>query len=312
MPIPAVPVAPAPPQRGYEPGTLFGDQTCVLDDSQGSGNVIVFGQADENRTAWRVTNLVGWDSPDIPETAESRTGADGAWDTDNFYGGRQVTIEGLIEAPSQELKDAAKRKLAASVPARGRLVAFTVNETTPMQITGRRSGRLLMGDLTDTVVQFSVNLFAPDPRKYSLNQLIAAALIGDPAPGVPIPLVLPAVIPENPASGEFFTATNDGDYDTPPTIRINGPGANVGIANLTTGDVLRYNVQLGANDELVIDTLVGAAQLNGASYRPPSAGSTVTSRFLLPPGDSQMQFIGARTVAGTSPLLTISWRNAWI
>jgi tail protein len=312
MPIPAVPVPPAPPLRGYAPGTVFGDQTCILDDSQGSGHVLTFGQADADRIAWRVTNLVGWDSADIPETAESRTGADGAWDTDNFYDGRQVTVEGLIEAPSRELKDAAKRKLAAATPARGRLVTFTVNEFVPTQVSARRSGRLLTADLTDTVVQFSINLFAPDPRKYGVDLMDGSALLSELAPGVPIPMVLPLVIPEQPGGGDHFAVRNDGDYETPPLIRIVGPGADVGIANLTTGDVLRYQIELSDGDELVIDTLVGAAQLNGAAYRSPAVGSTVTSRFLIPPGESNMQFVGTRTVADVSPLLMFSWRNAWI
>jgi hypothetical protein len=298
--------------RGYAPGTAFGSQTCVLDDSAGTGNVITFGQADDDRIAWRVTGLSGWDSADIPETAEARTGADGSWDSDNFYAGRQITVDGLIEAPSAELKDAAKRKLAATSPARGRLVTFRVNESIPMQADCRRSGRLMTGDLTDTVVQFSLNLLAPDPRKYGAELETAFASVGEPSPGLPMPLVLPAVIPGFQLAGEFFTVLNEGDYETPPLIRITGPGADLGVANLTTGDILRYDFELATGDELLIDTNTGAAFLNGTTYRSPAAGSTVTARFLFPPGLSHMQFLGQRTVSDTSPLLTVSWRNAWI
>lgn len=297
---------------GFEPGTVFGQQTCVLDDSAGTGKVITFGQADDDRVAWRVTGLTGWDSADIPESAQPRSGADGSWDSDNFYAGRTITVDGLIIAPSAELKDAAKRKLAATSPARGRLVTFRVNEAVAMQADCRRSGRLMMGDLTDVVVQFSLNLLAPDPRKYGIELESAAASVGDPAPGLPIPLNLPAVIPGFQLAGEFFTVLNEGDYETPPTIRIAGPGRNPGVANLTTGDILRYTLTLDVGDELVIDAGTGVALLNGTAYRSPASGSTATARFLLPPGTSHMQFLGQRTVSGTSPLLTISWRNAWI
>lgn len=310
MPIPAVPIPPAPPQRGYEPGTVFTPMLATLDDSQGSGVVITFGMADENRVGWRYTDLPGWDSADLPEGAENKTGADGMWDTDNFYSGRQVGVEGVIHAPSPAALDTAMEQLDAALPPRGRLVTFTVNETVPKQVSGRRSGRLMMTKVTDVVAQFSLSLLARDPRKYGAQQSAAASL-GAPGGGVSIPLTVPLVLPGREPGGEFFSVVNDGKYETPPLIRIVGPGRDLGIANLTTGQSLSYPFELLSGDELVIDTDAGAAQLNGTAYRAPASGSTVTSRFLLPRGTSQMQFLGSRTDAAVTPLLTMTWRPAW-
>jgi hypothetical protein len=312
VPIPAIAPPPPPPQGGYEPGTLFTDQTATLDDSQGSGVIITFGMADENRVGWRYTDLSGWDSPDAAEGAEAKTGADGMWDTSNFYAGRQVGVEGLIDAPTAAALDEAMARLAQALPLRGRLVTFTVNETTPKQISARRSGRLMMSKLTDVVAQVSIAMLAPDPRKYGVDIQSAAGSLGAPGGGVPLPLALPMSLPSREAGGEFFTVENTGTYETPPLIRIVGPGRNLGIANLTTGQSLRYPFELLSGDELVIDTAAGLAQLNGTAYRSPSAGSEVVARFLLPPGTSHMQFLGSRTDADVTPLLTLTWRPAWM
>jgi hypothetical protein len=311
MPIPAVPIPPPPPQRGYEPGTVFTDQTATLDDSQGSGVVITFGMADENRVGWRYTDLPGWDSADLPEGAANKTGADGMWDTDNFYSGRQVGVEGLIQAPTAAALDEAMDRLDQALPPRGRLVTFTVNETVPKQITGRRSGRLMMSKATDVTAQFSLNLLARDPRKYGVAEQSAAGSLGAPGGGASFPLAIPLVLPSREPGGEFFTVENTGTYEAPILARIVGPGRDLGIANLTTGQSLRYPFELLNGDELVVDTEAGAAQLNGTSYRAPSPGSTVTSKFLLPRGTSQMQFLGSRTDADVTPLLTMTWRPAW-
>lgn len=311
MPIPAIPPPSPPPQRGYEPGTVFADQTAVLDDSQGSGVVITFGMADEDRIGWWYTDLTGWDSPDVAENAADRTGADGMWDSDNYYSGRQVGVVGLIQAPDAAALDNAMEGLEQALPVRGRLVTFRVNETTPKQVSARRSGRLMMSKLTDVTTQFSLSMLAPDPRKYGVDEQSAAGSLGAPGGGASIPLAIPLSLPSREAGGEFFDVFNAGTYETPPLIRIVGPGRNLGIANLTSGQSLSYPFELLAGDELVIDTAVGAAQLNGTAYRAPAPGSTVTSRFLLPRGTSQMQFLGSRTEADVTPLLTMTWRPAW-
>lgn len=304
---------PATPPRGYEPGTVFTTQTAVLDDTGpgGSGVLITFGAADKQRVGWRYTALTGWDSPDLPEAAQNKTGADGMWDAANYYSGRQIGLEGLIQAPAPAALDAAMDRLAQALPAR-RLVAFTVNETTPKQAAIRRSGRLMMAKLTDVVAQFSIAMLAPDPRKYGIDTQTATGSLGVPGGGVALPLALPMSVPGRDPGGEFFTATNTGADPTPPLIRIAGPGRDLGIANLTTGQSLRYAFELLPGDELVIDTDAGAAQLNGAAYRSPAPGSTVTSLFLLPPGTSRMRFLGARTDIAVTPLLTASWRAAWM
>lgn len=297
---------------GYEPGTILGGITAVLDDSAGSGTVITFGAADSARVAWRYFNLAGWDSADLGEDAQKRTGADGMWDAPNYYGGRTITFDGLIEAPDAASLQAAKDQLAQALPARGRLVTFTVNTPTPTRVYARRSGRLMLADQTDTVADVSVSMLAPDPRRLADDELSASAAVGALPGGLAFPLALPAVFPAADTSASYFDVVNAGDYEAPVVVRIVGPGRGLGIANLTTGQSLTYAGDLATGDALVVDTGAGTAVLNGTTYRPPAPGSTVTARFLLPPGTSHMQFVGSRTVPDVTPLLTMTWRSAWI
>jgi hypothetical protein len=291
----------------------FTDQAAVLDDSAGSGIVITFGAVDDQGVEWRYTGLTGWDSPDLGETAENRTGADGMWDSTNYFSGRMVAVDGQIKAPTAAALDAAMAQLSRALPARGTTgVSFTVRETPAKQVTGRRSGRLMMDKLTDVVAEFSISLLAPDPRKYLVDAQTALASLGDVGGGVTLPMTLPLILPTRDPGGEYFTAVNAGGYETPPLIRIAGPGRNLGVANLTTGQALVYPFELLTGDELVIDTAVGTATINGTAYRAPSAGSSVVARFLLPPGLNDLQMLGTRTVAGLTPLLTMTWRSAWI
>jgi hypothetical protein len=292
--------------------STFTDQLAVLDDAVGSGAVIPFGATDGEGVEWRYTGLPGWDSPDVAESAENRTGADGMWDALNYAGGRIVTIDGHMKAPTVAALDAAMDRLAGAVPIRGRLITLTVEESTPKQISARRTGRLMTNKLTDVVAEYSVALLAPDARKYQVDQQTVQATLGEVGGGVTLPTSLPLALPARDVGGEFFTATNAGEYDTPPLIRIAGPGRNLGLANLTTGQALIYPFELLTGDELVIDTSSGTASINGTAYRAPSAGSTVVARFLLPPGRNNLQMLGARTVADLSPLLTMTWRSAWI
>jgi hypothetical protein len=297
---------------GYEPGTVLGGITAVLDDSQGSGTVITFGAADAARCGWRFWNLAGWDSPDLAENAQKRTGADGMWDAANYYGGRTITFDGLIDAPDPVTLQAAKDQLAQALPARDRLVIFAVNDPVPTRVLCRRSGRLMVADQTDTVTQFSVSLLALDPRRYSTSEQTAMASIGAAPGGLAFPMSFPLAFPMADISTQFFDVVNEGDYEAPVLARIAGPGHYPGLANLSTGQTLTYPIDLATGDALVVDTGVGAAMLNGTTYVSPIPGSAVTARFLLPPGTSHMQFLGSRTVPDVTPLLTMTWRSAWI
>lgn len=307
MSIPAIEptVTPGEGGSGLAPGTVLADVTAALD-------TITFGVVDEFGVAWRLTgNLDGWDSAGLEEGAENRTAADGAWDVDNYYGSRVITIEGLIIAPDAATREEAAARLSRALPARGRYVAFRVDEAIPKVVFGRRTGRLLCAPTTDLVAEFSAALLALDPRKYGTALRSGAVALPAPGGGLAPPWTPPILLPAREGE-ESAVVINAGGYETPPVIRLTGPGTDLGIANLTTGQVLSFAGDITAGHALVIDVGAGTALLDGTADRSPLPGSALVAEFMLAPGENRLQMLGTRTDVVMSAAAEITWRDAWI
>lgn len=285
--------------------------TALLDDSAVTGVTIPFNSgsaADDYGIDWRMAKLEGWDSPDLDEGADDRAGQDGLWDTENFFGGRTLTVEGVLTAPSYELREAADYRLRQAVP-RNRLVQFTLNETTPKWVYCRRSGRLMVRPVTETISEYSLSLLAPDPRKYGGGLVQATLTVATATGGLAPPWTPPVLIPAQ-VGADTATVTNSGIYDSQPVITIRGPGSGISIINYATGLRLAYDLTLGTSDYLVVDTAAGAALLNGTALRAPATGSCVTSKFVIATGDNLLRILGTLTGA-TAPTATVAFYSAW-
>lgn len=284
--------------------------TATLDDSMVSGVVLPFNTGvDDYGVDWRMQTIDGWDSPDLPEAAEGRPSQDGMWDAENFYAGRTVTINGKLTAPTYADREAAEYRLRQAVP-RNRLVTFTVAETTPKWVSGRRSGRLMVRPLTDTHSEFSINLLAPDPRKYGTTPVTASLSVADGTGGLAPPWTPPVLLPAITTAPNEAVMTNSGIYESPPTITIRGPGSGIAIHNFLTAQHLAYDLTLGASDYLLVDVGSGVGLLNGSALRAPAPGSTVTGQFMMQPGQNLMRIVGTLT-AVTPPSADITFYPAW-
>lgn len=310
MSIPAIePVLELPP-AGLPPGTITSPLTAQLDDSAGSGLVIDLGVVDADRVDWRIqAPLEGWDSPDLTETAEDRSGQDGMWGGPAYFSGRQVTVNGLLTAPDAAGREAAKYRLAR-VLRRDRLIVFRLNEAVPKRIMCRRSGRLLMRDLDDIHAQVSFTLLAFDPRKYGVDLQAYAIALPPPGGGLAPPWTPPVLLPAK-APGGQRTLINEGDEAANPILTFTGPWTDPGVANASTGTRLQYPLTLAAGQTLVVDTEAGSALLGGSDARSPSPGSTVASLFVLEPGPNALQLLGSATDS-IAPTLLVTYRHAWI
>lgn len=311
MSIPAVepPITPGTPVS-LPPGARTSRLTGAIDDSAGSGVVIPLNMVDDAFVDWRMQKLEGWDSPDLEENAENRTGADGAFDADNYYGSRVVTVGGKLTAPTYEEREAAEYRLRQAVPPRGRYIRLRIDETTPKYVTGRRSGRLMISPLTETISEWEIALFAPDPRKYGVDPVQAVLSIAQPAAGLAPPWTPPILLPDRVGGTDTITVTNVGTYETQPLIRVAGPGDSPTIFNLTTGAFLAYDLTLGATDYLLVDCRTGSSLLNGTAPRSPVAG-TVTEEFMLQPGANRLQLRGTATDPTLVMTATVQINPAW-
>jgi hypothetical protein len=312
VPIPAVaqPVAPGTP-TSLPPGSKTSRLSGAIDDSQGSGVVIPLNAVDGNYVDWRMQTLDGWDSADSEENAENRQGDDGAFDANNYYGSRLVTVGGMFSAPTYEEREAAEYRLRQAVPIRGRLVQLRIDETTPKYVTGRRSGRVKITPLTDDKSKWEVTLLCPDPLKYGLVAVAANLSVAAPADGLAPPWTPPITLPARLGGTDTATVTNLGAYKTKPLARIAGPGKSFQLANLTTGLTLLYDLELGLSDFLLIDCHAGVALLNGTAPRAPAPGSAVTSRWVIAPGDNTIQLRGVATDPVLVATASVQFNPAW-
>lgn len=293
------------------PGSQTSKLTGAIDDSAGSGVVIPLNTVDDQSVDWRMQTLDGWDSPDSEENAENKTGADGAFDANNYYSGRLVTVGGMFTAPTYEEREAAEYRLRQALPIRGRLVQLRIDETTPKYVTGRRSGRVKITPTDDVHSKWETTILCPDPLKYGLVPVYASLSVAPPAAGLAPPWTPPVTLPDRAAGIDTVTVTNTGQYDTQPVVRITGPGSGIRITNLATGLTLAYDLELGATDFLLVDCHAGVALLNGTAPRSPAPGSAVTSRWVIQPGDNTLHLAATLTDPTLLPATSIQFNPAW-
>lgn len=284
--------------------------TATIDNSATTGVVIPFNSgADDYGVDWRMGTFDGWDSPDLPEAADERPSQDGLWDALNYYGGRTLTIGGTFTAATYEDREAAEYRLRQAVP-RDRLVTVTVAETTPKWVLARRTGRLMVRPLTDVSSEYSVNMLAPDPRKYGTGLVSSTISAVDGTGGLAPPWTPPVLLPAIGTAPSSIVLTNTGIYNSPPTITIRGPGSGIAVHNFTTGRHLAYDLTLAATDFITVNVAAGVNLLNGSAIRAPASGSSVTGQFLIEPGANLLRIIATLTDP-TPPSAEISFYSAW-
>jgi hypothetical protein len=259
---------------------------------------------------WRMTSIDGWDSPDHDDAATPRSGSDGMWDSPSWYGGRTISIKGVYSAPDADARQAAHYRLMQAC-ARDHQSTLLMNETVPKTSSVRRSGRLMSRPLSDTMGEFDLSVLAVDPRKYGTAQVSGTVSAGSGTGGLAPPWTPPVTPPAVTTGPTIATLTNTGIYETPPVITLYGPGLNLRINNLTTNQVLEFDIPLTVNDSLVVDVGAGTALLNGTAPRAPAPGSAVISTFMAEPGDNTYTLSGVLTDV-TPPSAAISFYSAWI
>ena len=80
------------------------------------------------------------------------------------------------------------------------------------------------------------------------------------------------------------------------------------MINVASGARQEFALSLGVGDQLVIDTAVGGAFLNG-EFRSPTVVSDLCVDLEIPSGSSTFQALGTPTGSGAS--LSVSFRPAY-
>ncbi|MER7464044.1 hypothetical protein [Streptomyces sp. NPDC097981] len=253
-------------------------------------------------TAYRWKNLTGWeDSPGVDSGTVPRSDAHGAYPGRLLAQPRTITLDDIVIRTEPRRMGTAVRSLRAATALREdeQPLVVMLDDEPPLLCFARclrRSIPVGVGGYAIGVVQGAALQFeATDPRRYSLIEQQAETRL--PSSGLPSPL----------------HAVNAGDAPSHPVITVRGPLSLPSLTNTGTGQVIEYDIDLGAADTLLVDTAAGTVTLNGnaSALNTATARSALEQLYTLPPGPSSLLFRTAPGAADPRASVSVRWRAAY-
>lgn len=262
-----------------------------------------------------VTQVEGLlDLPDIVSGDRQRLRRHGLIAGDDFTNGRvvQLTLE-VSGNDSYSFSQAVDMLMDASAPGGSEIpLVFQIpgvagSGKRRMNARPRRRsmpvGREFYYELPLAVLEF----YSTDPRIYtnSLDSQVTSLPTAGGGLGfnATAPFTFGAV-----SVGGTLTLNNAGNFQTSPSIVLEGPVTNPSIESLTADKTLSFTITLGVGETLEIDTENRTVMLNGTSSRYNTLDSTA-QWFTLAPGDNEVRYQASTITAST---MTITWRSAWV
>ena len=260
--------------------------------------------------------LTGWeDLPDYDTTDADHPTAHGAWPGARYAKPRKVGGSVWTVPPQDDTASSlsAMRALrqALLLGDSERWLAVRLHGET-LAIRARVSQRILAADRTYTtqgVSKASVQWYATDPRRYTVDEQTAVTGAPQPESGLTWPLTWPLYWGQASSTGDVG-ADNSGSAPTHPILTFTGPCTNPTVTDRTSGRRLRYEIGLAAGDELVVDTAAGTVTLNSTASRrhTAAADSSPEELFAFEPGRAELAF--RPDTYDTGAQLSVRWRSA--
>ncbi|GAA0719830.1 poly-gamma-glutamate hydrolase family protein [Dactylosporangium roseum] len=284
------------------PAPIGGDEAMPLVQI---GDILCSVTPDEAGVLWICEDVQGWGSPGSTLDVAQRSGDHGGWGGDAYLVPRIMVIKGTLMAPSA----------AAAVDALSRLYRAIPLTLSPLTITEAGLARTCMVRRQDDViptwistrdVEWSVQVEAPDPRKYAASPSAVSTGLPLSSGGLRAPVRAPLRSVATVASG-VISANNAGDFPTRPAFRIDGPVVGPRIVHIASQRSLGWDLTLSAGQWLDVDVDLKTSLINGQASR--NGVMTARDWFDLDPGITEIGFTAANY---TSAVLTCSWRSAWM
>lgn len=244
-----------------------------------------------------------WDGPASTAAAVQRPRGNGAWSGDAFNQAGHITVNVLIAGPSESAVDAALDRLKA---------AASLSLTTLTWADGRyarvkREDAVLVKRRSPTVAVASVQLLAPDPRRFGQTRVVSTHLPSS-SGGLSVPFTVPFSIDAVSVSGQV-SLTNPGNVAGPVRLRIDGPVTGPVVTHVSSGRALVFasSLVLGAGQWVEVDMEARTVLENGQASR----NGWVTQRgwSAFEPGSNTWAFTAVSYDAGS--LLTVTAVEAW-
>lgn len=316
-----MPLVPVPGMPGFfYPGGMVEAEGGLYSDVAADGltpswvtwrGLLIAPMTDGN-TPFHLRDIAGWDvTPQISFDDVAIAGGRGVAVTPGSMGPRVVTVTGWCNDKALRNQLVAMLKGYAT-PRVGSLL------TEPLQVT--HGGMTLSADAqlvkVDATAErgwafgrfgFTIQWRCADPVLYG-EQVTASTPIAVPTLGITFPVTGDWTFPADPVGGTVIVR-NPGFVDSDAVYTLQGPLTGPGVAVIETGKWVDFDFDLGASDQLVIDTAAGICTLNG-EYRSPSILSALLDEMRLPEvSTSTVQALG--TPLPGSPSLSVAFRPAF-
>jgi hypothetical protein len=266
-------------------GPQFGANFAIVGPD---GTRVAFNDPTDVDYVGMLTDISGFDAPDLRESADDLVQQDGGIHGDFFYGRRPVTLSGMILNPASA--DDRNRKMTRMMRACRALrsdatISWVLSGGYEQYIRVRlQNGPRFQGNWQK---EFMVGMVAADPRIYSttLNSTF-------------VPL------------GGSATLTNNGNAWMYPNIAIYGPVTNPTLRNFTTGESINIIYTLVAGQFLALDVANHTVLLNGTTSLYSSVDLASTSWWALAPGANDIRSTVYASSAGAG--ITVEYRDTWM
>lgn len=279
-----------------------------------TGGVAVFNDQSDPDYVGMLTEVTGFDSPEVRENSDDLVQMDGGIHGDFYYGRRPITLSGMLLNPAsaaQRNERSDKLSQATDAMRADAILYWTPSGGAERFLKLRRHQPLRIEGAWQKT--FQVALVAEDPRIYSAEEYLADIM----ASSVGITDV-----------GRSYDKSFDIDYGPPvssgaqniinhgtatmwPIYTLYGGLTNPVILNLTTGEAIYLTYTLGVGETMVIDTLNRTIKLNGTTDRYGSLDFLRSSWNGLFPGLNDIR-LAFDSFNGGAAKLRVSWRDAWL
>jgi hypothetical protein len=257
----------------------------------------------------RITEIRGLDElPDIRTFDQPRSQADGLDFGTDLLGGRVIEVD-TVAYPADVAATAAALRSALVPDASGTLQIDGIPGLPSLLLDGRVRKRRLptTRELASGVIRCPFDFETDDARLYAATETVLTTGPGSTSGSGFAPPLTPPLTPGGSAVGGNVQALNEGNRQTWPVVRVDGPVTAFSLTNSTTGKSLRFTLPLVAGEHVVFDMDAKTVLLGGtASRRQYMTGSW----WDLPPGLSDVFYLPADAAVGSS--MTLRFRSAYV
>lgn len=276
------------------------------------GAAAVFNDPTDVNYVGVLTEITGFDMPEVRESADNLVQMDGGIHGDFFFGRRPFTMSGRVlpiaSATDRNAKVTALQRAVTALRADA-IVKFTPSGGQEQFLAARVQQPLRISG--NWIKEFQIAMVAADPRRYSMvlesSTVAASATAG--VGGFAFDMAFDIDFGVASPTGQLLVE-NNGNMDTWPVLTITGPGTNPSIFNASTNQTITFGYTLAAGETLVVDTLNRTVKLNGVTDRYSALDFLNTEWWPLIPGINDIRLIFASYSAGAT--LNVAWRHAWL